>query len=95
MLIISYETFRGHAKSFPAGCNGCCDILICDEAHRLKNAETATNQTLAKLICRRRLLLSGTPLQNDLNEFYAMVDFTNPGRWRREGGREGRLLIRH
>ena len=95
VLIISYKTSRGHSKSFPAGCNGCCDILICDEAHRLKNAETATNQTLAKLICRRRLLLSGTPLQNDLNEFYAMVDFTNPGRWRREGGREGRLLIRH
>lgn len=45
----------------------------------MKNAETATNQALAKLHCRRRVLLSGTPLQNDLNEFYAMVDFTNPG----------------
>ena len=33
-------------KTFPKGCEGCCDLLICDEAHRLKNAETATNQTL-------------------------------------------------
>ncbi len=30
------------------------------------------------LACRRRVLLSGTPMQNDLEEFYAMVDFTNP-----------------
>ena len=58
--------------------SGVCDLLICDEAHRLKNAETATNQALAQLDCRRRILLTGTPLQNDLDEFYAMVDFTNP-----------------
>ena len=28
---------------------------------------------------RRRVLLSGTPMQNDLEEFFSMVDFTNPG----------------
>ena len=35
-------------------------------------------QSLSQLACRRRVLLSGTPMQNDLNEFFAMVDFTNP-----------------
>jgi DNA repair and recombination RAD54-like protein len=49
------------------------------QAHRLKNADTATTQALASLATRRRVLLSGTPMQNDLEEFYAMVDFTNPG----------------
>ena len=49
------------------------------QAHRLKNADTATTQALASLVTRRRVLLSGTPMQNDLEEFYAMVDFTNPG----------------
>ncbi|KAF3682006.1 DNA repair and recombination protein RAD54 [Capsicum annuum] len=34
---------------------------------------------LAALACKRRVLLSGTPMQNDLEEFYAMVNFTNPG----------------
>ena len=54
-------------------------MIICDEAHRLKNDKTLTTQSLAKLACRRRILLSGTPMQNDLEEFFAMVDFTNPG----------------
>lgn len=79
VLVVSYETFRLHSKRFYAKADTCCDLLICDEAHRLKNAETATNQALSALKCRRRVLLSGTPMQNDLEEFYAMADFTNPG----------------
>ena len=77
VLIVSYETFRLHAQRFANP--RACDLLICDEAHRLKNDKTLTNQALNKLPTRRRVLLSGTPLQNDLEEFYAMVDFTNPG----------------
>ncbi|CAN0316544.1 unnamed protein product, partial [Ectocarpus sp. 6 AP-2014] len=110
------QTFRLHSKRFYAKADTCCDLLICDEAHRLKNAETATNQNLlfraieakykfdgvspkqsmlfflcsvsptevvamalSALKCRKRVLLSGTPMQNDLEEFYAMTDFTNPG----------------
>lgn len=77
VLIISYETFRMHAQRFhDAPC--CCELLICDEAHRLKNASSQINRALSGLACRRRVLLSGTPMQNDLEEFYAMVDFTNP-----------------
>ncbi|XP_058097109.1 protein CHROMATIN REMODELING 25 [Magnolia sinica] len=77
VLIISYETFRMHSAKFEK--SGCCDLLICDEAHRLKNDQTLTNRALAALPCCRRILLSGTPMQNDLEEFFAMVNFTNPG----------------
>ncbi|KAH7679572.1 DNA helicase protein [Dioscorea alata] len=77
VLIISYETFRMHSSKFEK-C-GSCDLLICDEAHRLKNDQTRTNKALAALPCSRRILLSGTPMQNDLEEFFAMVNFTNPG----------------
>ncbi|KAK1263585.1 DNA repair and recombination protein RAD54 [Acorus gramineus] len=77
VLIISYETFRMHSSKFEK--NGSCDLLICDEAHRLKNDQTLTNKALASLPCSRRILLSGTPMQNDLEEFFSMVNFTNPG----------------
>nr|CCA25191.1 DNA repair and recombination protein RAD54 putative [Albugo laibachii Nc14] len=77
VLILSYETFRMHAAKFHSTPK-CCDLLICDEAHRLKNSHSQINRALAALACRRRVLLSGTPMQNDLEEFYAMVDFTNP-----------------
>ncbi|KAG6482364.1 hypothetical protein ZIOFF_058995 [Zingiber officinale] len=77
VLIISYETFRMHSSKFDK--NGSCDLLICDEAHRLKNDQTLTNRALGALPCLRRVLLSGTPMQNDLEEFFAMVNFTNPG----------------
>ena len=42
VLIISYETFRMHSSKFVK--EGCCDLLICDEAHRLKNDQTLTNR---------------------------------------------------
>jgi DNA repair and recombination protein RAD54 and RAD54-like protein len=77
VLIISYETFRMHSQRFHDA-PFCCDLLICDEAHRLKNANSQINRSLASLACRKRVLLSGTPMQNDLEEFFAMVDFTNP-----------------
>ncbi|KAI6677932.1 hypothetical protein NL676_038728 [Syzygium grande] len=76
VLIISYETFRMHSSKFSH--NESCELLICDEAHRLKNDQTLTNRALAALSCKRRILLSGTPMQNDLEEFFAMVNFTNP-----------------
>ncbi|XP_031260342.1 protein CHROMATIN REMODELING 25 [Pistacia vera] len=77
VLIVSYETFRMHSSKFSR--SESCDLLICDEAHRLKNDQTLTNRALAALSCQRRILLSGTPMQNDLEEFFAMVNFTNPG----------------
>lgn len=76
VLIISYDTFRLHAERLRV--NG-PELIICDEAHRLKNNQTKCVEALSSLPCFRRVLLSGTPMQNDLEEFFSMVDFTNPG----------------
>jgi len=78
VLICSYETIRTHIKRLNTKIDS-CDLLICDEAHRLKNNENQTSRALASLPVKRRVLLTGTPMQNDLQEFFAMVDFTNPG----------------
>ncbi|XP_035698266.1 DNA repair and recombination protein RAD54-like [Branchiostoma floridae] len=76
ILIISYETFRLHAAVLHRGPIG---LVICDEGHRLKNCENLTYQALSGLKCRRRVLLSGTPIQNDLLEYFSLVHFVNTG----------------
>jgi len=80
ILIASYECLRAHIGRLTSHRDArCCDLLICDEAHRLKNRDNQTTRALHSLPCKRRILLTGTPMQNDLEEFYAMVDFCNPG----------------
>lgn len=49
-------------------------LVVCDEGHRLKNSQIKTSIALTEIATPRRLILSGTPIQNDLDEFYAMVD---------------------
>uniref|UniRef100_A0A915HI60 DNA repair and recombination protein RAD54-like n=1 Tax=Romanomermis culicivorax TaxID=13658 RepID=A0A915HI60_ROMCU len=76
ILIISYETFRLHAEVLHRKEIG---LVICDEGHRLKNSENQTYQALSGLKCPRRVLISGTPIQNDLLEYFSLVHFVNPG----------------
>jgi DNA repair and recombination protein RAD54B len=58
--------------------SGKIDLIICDEGHRLKNGTIKTVLAAKQLPVERRIILTGTPLQNDLSEFYAMCDFVNP-----------------
>ena len=76
ILIISYETFRVHASVLHSGRAG---IVICDEGHRLKNCENLTYTALMNLHAQRRILLSGTPIQNDLLEYFSLLHFVNTG----------------
>ncbi|XP_053103240.1 DNA repair and recombination protein RAD54-like [Hemicordylus capensis] len=76
ILIISYETFRLHAEVLQKGSVG---LVICDEGHRLKNSENQTYQALNSLKTPRRVLISGTPIQNDLLEYFSLVHFVNSG----------------
>ncbi|GAA6005232.1 hypothetical protein JCM11491_002629 [Sporobolomyces phaffii] len=54
-------------------------LMICDEGHRLKSSNTKTAKAIASLSCLRRVILSGTPIQNNLGEFFTMMNFVNPG----------------
>lgn len=75
LLIGSYEALRKHASDL----SGAADLLVCDEGHRLKAGQgNKTVDALMQLGCSRRVLLTGTPVQNNLSEFYALLSFVAP-----------------
>jgi SNF2 family DNA or RNA helicase len=77
VLILSYELFRLHVEHFQ-GIS--CRLLVVDEGHRLKNtAGSLTLTALESLDCESRLLLTATPIQNVLSDFYIISNFCNPG----------------
>ncbi|KAA0198065.1 DNA repair and recombination protein RAD54B [Fasciolopsis buskii] len=78
VLIMSYEMFLQHASAIYEITD--LDLLICDEGHRLKNAGITTSLALRNLPARRRLLLTGTPVQNHLDELWSLAEFCAPGR---------------
>lgn len=77
VMIIGYEKLRSVQEELKKG--GCIDLVIADEGHRLKTKENKAAQAIKNLDTTMRVVLSGTPMQNDLSEFYVMVDFVNPG----------------
>jgi DNA repair and recombination protein RAD54B len=77
VMIIGYEMLRTVQEELQKGRG--VDIVIADEGHRLKTANNKAMLAIQSLNTERRIILSGTPLQNDLGEFYTAIDFVNPG----------------
>lgn len=75
VLIVSYETLRLNCEELR---NTPIGLLLCDEGHRLKNGESQTFTALNGLNVQKRVILSGTPIQNDLSEYFSLLNFANP-----------------
>ena len=56
------------------------DLIVLDEGQRIKNWEAKTTNTLKRLRSRFALVLSGTPLENRLDELYSVVEFIDDRR---------------
>ena len=80
VCVTTYETVSqevGCLKKIPF------EMLVIDEAHRLKNETSKLATLLRQLTSARRLLLTGTPIQNNLHELWALLNFLYPegARW--------------
>lgn len=75
VCVTSYEMVlreKSHLKKFA------WEYIIVDEAHRIKNEESALAQIIRLFNSRNRLLITGTPLQNNLHELWALLNFLLP-----------------
>ncbi|RXK40222.1 TATA-binding protein-associated factor [Tremella mesenterica] len=76
IIIASYEGVRADIADLSK-----IDWLYCvlDEGHIIKNAKTRLAEAVKKLKAQHRLLLSGTPIQNNVLELWSLFDFLMPG----------------
>jgi SWI/SNF-related matrix-associated actin-dependent regulator of chromatin subfamily A member 5 len=75
VCVTSYEMVlreKAHFKKFA------WEYIIIDEAHRIKNEESMLSQIVRLFNSRNRLLITGTPLQNNLHELWALLNFLLP-----------------
>lgn len=75
VLLTTYEMVladSSHLRAIP------WEVLIVDEGHRLKNSSSKLFSLLNTFLFQHRVLLTGTPLQNNLGELYNLLNFLQP-----------------
>lgn len=55
------------------------NIIIADEAHKMKNTEAGISLVTSRFKSTKRIALTGSPLANNLDEYFAMIDWIAPG----------------
>ncbi|SHI60261.1 DEAD/DEAH box helicase [Streptomyces sp. 3214.6] len=75
-VLTTYGTLRldpGRLREVPWG------LVVADEAQHVKNPYSATARALRTIGARARVALTGTPVENNLSELWAILDWTTPG----------------
>jgi DNA excision repair protein ERCC-6 len=81
ILVISYEAMRIDADILVT-CEGANDqwfYIILDEAQKIKNKKSYVYNASIGLESKHKLILSGTPMQNSLQELWSLFSFIQPG----------------
>jgi superfamily II DNA or RNA helicase len=75
-VLTTYGTMRLDAEKFESVSWG---LLVADEAQHVKNPRSAGAKALRTIPARSRVALTGTPVENNLSELWAILDWTTPG----------------
>jgi SNF2 family DNA or RNA helicase len=78
VVLSSYQLVSNMIDDFAN--RGKWDYVILDEGHIIKNPSTKTSKAMHELPSRHRLILTGTPVQNNLNEFWAIANWATKGK---------------
>jgi SNF2 family DNA or RNA helicase len=80
VFIASYETMRADLGSGARG-DRRWGVVVIDEAQRIKNAKAEVSRAVKQLARERSWALTGTPLENRLDDLISVLDFVAPGRF--------------
>ncbi|WP_330177889.1 DEAD/DEAH box helicase [Streptomyces sp. NBC_01498] len=75
-VLTTYGTMRGSAPELAAYT---WDMVVADEAQHVKNPYSSTAKALRTIPSPARVALTGTPVENNLSELWALLDWTTPG----------------
>ncbi|MFE6161607.1 DEAD/DEAH box helicase [Streptomyces sp. NPDC056486] len=75
-VLTTYGTMRTSASELAAHAWG---LVVADEAQHVKNPHAATAKALRTIPSAARVALTGTPVENNLSELWALLDWTTPG----------------
>ncbi|SCK23518.1 DEAD/DEAH box helicase [Streptomyces sp. WMMB 322] len=75
-VLTTYGTMRSSAPELAAQRWG---LVVADEAQHVKNPHSATAKALRTVPAPARVALTGTPVENNLSELWAVLDWTTPG----------------
>ncbi|MEU9027541.1 SNF2-related protein [Streptomyces sp. NPDC048383] len=75
-VLTTYATMRLDAAELAARPWG---MVVADEAQHVKNPRSSTAKALRTIPAPARVALTGTPVENDLSELWALLDWTTPG----------------
>jgi SNF2 family DNA or RNA helicase len=75
-VLTTYGTLR---RSAPELASVAWDLVVADEAQHVKNAATSTARALRTVPSTARVALTGTPIENELTELWAILDWATPG----------------
>ncbi|MFJ2772782.1 DEAD/DEAH box helicase [Streptomyces sp. NPDC087300] len=75
-VLTTYGTMRTSAAELAGHAWG---LVVADEAQHVKNPHAATAKALRTIPAQARVALTGTPVENNLSELWALLDWTTPG----------------